>query len=88
MLKNLLTIILTGVYLFISMPTTSAVGKISLAHQTLLEEVSEHVSAQLNPNQTDIQRSTKVHKIHLKFVPNASKSIQKYILNSFCTERP
>ncbi|QTH64653.1 flagellar basal body P-ring formation protein FlgA [Psychrosphaera ytuae] len=53
MLKNLLTIILTGVYLFISMPTTSAMGKISLAHQTLLEEVSEHVSAQLNPNQTD-----------------------------------
>lgn len=50
MLKKLLTIILTGVYLCIWIPQASAFDKISLAHQALLEEVSAHVSEQLNPD--------------------------------------
>lgn len=50
MLKKLLIIILTSVYLIIHASSVSAIGQRTLAHDTLLKEVSEYVTTQINPN--------------------------------------
>ncbi len=53
MLKKLLIIILTSVYLIIHASSVSAIGQRTLAHDTLLKEVSEYVSQQINPNNSE-----------------------------------
>lgn len=50
MLKNLLINILTCLFLILPATDVSAIGQRTLAHDTLLKEVSEYVNSQINPN--------------------------------------